>query len=144
MTLYWTVGGTAFLDTVGGWAEDAARQRDAGAIMVGVVVVAAKLVGGGLALALFGPDRFRHERLLVRVAKVAGVVLVVYGTASVIGAALGLVGVAGDEVDRQALWGHALVWDPWFVVWGALLWLAARVPGRAIRAPIDRHRESRS
>lgn len=60
--------------------------------------------------------------------KVAAVVLVVYGALNVVGAGLGLAGVANDgHVDRTALWGHALLWDPWFVLWGALLWRAATV-----------------
>jgi hypothetical protein len=37
---------------------------------------------------------------------------------------LGLAGIGGDDVDREALWGHAVLWDPWFVLWGVLLWRA--------------------
>jgi hypothetical protein len=85
-----------------------------------------KLFGVGLALALVDVDRRRHRRLITRTAKVAALVLVVYGTVNVVGASLGLSGVVGDgTVDRTALWGHALLWDPWFVVWGLLLWWAA-------------------
>jgi Protein of unknown function (DUF3995) len=126
VTLYWTLGGTTLLDTVGGSIADAARNRTTSAIAVGVVTFAVKLVGVGLALALVDVDRRRHRRLITRTAKVAALVLVVYGTVNVVGASLGLSGVVGNgTVDRTALWGHALLWDPWFVVWGLLLWWAA-------------------
>lgn len=130
MTLYWTLDGTALLDTVGGSVEAAARRRDTTAITVGVLTLVAKLVGGALALALLEPARLRHGGRLMTLARIAGASLVVYGTVNVVGAALGLAGVAGEDTDRKALWGHALVWDPWFVLWGALLWLAARKPPR--------------
>ena len=42
VTLYWTLGGTALLDTVGGEFEELARDRSAGAIALGTATVAAK------------------------------------------------------------------------------------------------------
>ena len=52
VSLYWTLGGNALLDTVGGVFEELARERSAAAILLGSFVVFLKVVGGLLALAL--------------------------------------------------------------------------------------------
>ena len=132
VTLYWTLGGTALLDTVGGSLEDAAREHDGSAVAFGSLTFAVKVLGGMLALALLEPWRRRLPHLVLRAARAAAVALVAYGTVNVLGATLGLAGVAGDDVDRTALWGHALLWDPWFILWGALLWRAARAPATGV------------
>jgi hypothetical protein len=51
------------------------------------------------------------------------VFLVFYGTALAAVATAVLAGVVtpGGEVDRIGLTGHALLWDPLFAAWGALL-----------------------
>jgi hypothetical protein len=53
VSAYWTVGGTALLDTVGGAIESLAEDRSAPALLLGVGVVLAKLVAVVLGLALF-------------------------------------------------------------------------------------------
>ncbi|MDQ5834476.1 MAG: hypothetical protein M3550_15700 [Actinomycetota bacterium] len=42
VTLFWTLGGTLGLDTVGGQLEELARARSAGALLLGTVVVLAR------------------------------------------------------------------------------------------------------
>jgi len=132
-TAYWTAGGTWLLDTVGGGLEEVARRGDGAAVALGLVVVALKLAGCVLALALVRPwGRRSPERLLEGAALVAGGLLAAYGGLLVLVGALALAGVFGDVADAAALRWHVLLWDPWFLLWGVLLALAA-VRRRATR-----------
>ena len=119
VSLYWTLGGTALLDTVGGELEELARERSAASIALGAGTVAAKLAAGGLALALRRPGR----RGLGTLAVVGGAVLVLYGGVLVAAGALVLTGAIdpAGAVDEHALRWHVLFWDPWFVAWGIAL-----------------------
>ena len=54
VTLFWTLGGTLLLDTVGGAPEDLARERTLGSFAFGSVVVLVKVTAGLPALALLG------------------------------------------------------------------------------------------
>ena len=123
VTLYWTLGGVALLDTVGGRFGELARDRSAGALLLGVVVVAAKVAAGVLALALLR----RPGRVLVLLALAGGVLLALYGGVLVTVGALVLLGVLdpAEPVDGRALRWHVLFWDLWFVLWGLALALAA-------------------
>lgn len=49
--------------------------------------------------------------------------LMIYGGVNVVGALATLTGViaTGPTMDTAALVGHAFLWDPLFLVWGALL-----------------------
>ena len=87
------------------------------------VVVALKLFAGWLALSL---DR----RWRIRLARIGGLLLAVYGGVLVVAGALVLVDVvhASAETDLHALRWHVFVWDLWFLVWGVALFVAA---GRA-------------
>jgi hypothetical protein len=72
-TAYWTAGGTWLLDTVGGGLEELARRGDGAVVALGLVVVALKLAGSVLALALVPPwGRRLPERLREGTALVAG------------------------------------------------------------------------
>jgi len=55
-----------------------------------------------------------------------GAFLVVYGGLNVVVSSAVLVGVVrpADGYDASAMIGHALLWDPLFVVWGAALLVA--------------------
>jgi hypothetical protein len=120
---YWTAGGTALLDTVGGAIADLARDRSAGAVLLGVGVVVAKLVAAALAVALLR----RPGRTVRLLALLAGGLLTLWGAANVgLGGAV-LTGVLdlGPVADEHALRWHVLVWDAWFLVWGVALLVAA-------------------
>ncbi len=52
--LFWTLGGSLLLDTVGGAPEDLARQGTLGSFAFGAAVVLVKVTAGLLALALLG------------------------------------------------------------------------------------------
>jgi hypothetical protein len=127
VSAYWTAGGTALLDTVGGAPERAAHTGGASAVLLGAVTVLLKLAGALLALALVGPfGRRVPPVLLERTALAAGVVLTLYGGAQVLLGALALTGVLGEPGNPRALRWHVLLWDPWFLLWGLLLLVAVR------------------
>lgn len=125
VTLYWLLGGTAGLETVGGEVERIARSRSGLAITVASITLAAKLVAGGLALVLAGP-RQEHRSPIV-LGFLGGGVLTLYGGVLVVIGALVLAGVIDPSgpVDEYALRWHVFVWDLWFFVWGVAFLLAA-------------------
>jgi uncharacterized protein DUF3995 len=139
VTAYWTVGGTALLDTVGGYPEELARSRTVAAVLVGILVVAVKIVGGVVALALAKLPTARLRRRVVVVAAGAGAaVLTVYGGLLVVVGALVLTGVLdpGGSVDRRALRWHVLCWDLWFLLWGLALAVATWTSVHRIRSSV--------
>jgi hypothetical protein len=121
-TVYWTIGGTALLDTVGGSVEEAARRGGAAAVALGGATVVLKVAGGLLALALVRPEGRRlPARLVERAATGAGALLALYGGVLVVVGAVALTGALGEPADPHALRWHVLLWDPWFLLWGLLL-----------------------
>jgi hypothetical protein len=130
-TAYWSLGGTALLDTVGGSVEALARERSTGALLLGAVVVVAKLVVGVLAVALL-----RRPARVVRVlAVLAGAVLTLWGAANVLLGGAVLTGVLdlGPVADERALRWHVLCWDAWFLLWGLALLVAVAATRRGQR-----------
>jgi hypothetical protein len=127
VSLYWAVGGRGLVGTVGGYVEQMARRGGAAVVLLALVAVAAKVVGGLIALALVRPwGRVLRRRLLLIVSAVASMLLTVYGGVNVAAGALVLSGALhpSGSVDRMALRWHVGVWDLWFLVWGVLLALA--------------------
>ncbi|MGY2079267.1 DUF3995 domain-containing protein [Modestobacter sp. SYSU DS0657] len=122
VSAYWTAGGTALLDTVGGSIEQLARERTTPVVLVSVAVVVAKLVGAALGPALL---RWR-PRWLRGLAVLAGLLLAGWGGANVLLGGAVLTGVLdlGPVADERALRWHVLCWDAWFLVWGAALLVA--------------------
>jgi hypothetical protein len=128
VSLYWAVGGHRLISTVGGYAEQLARDGGAVAVLVAVAVAAAKVAGGLLALALVRPCRRAIPRAWLLIVSVGtSLLLVVYGGLNVAAGALVLAGLIhpAGSVDRTALRWHVGVWDLWFLVWGILLALAS-------------------
>jgi hypothetical protein len=124
VNLYWAVGGTMLLDTVGGEFEEFAKRGGAGAVALGLSACVLKLAGAAVAFALVRSGG--RARWLLILAALAGFVLIVYG--GVLGAvgALVLTGAVNPAtaVDRTSLVWHVTVWALWFLVWGALLAVA--------------------
>jgi Protein of unknown function (DUF3995) len=111
----------------GGYVEQMARRGGAAVVLLAVVAVAAKAVGGLIALALVRPwGRVLPRLWLLIVSAAASVLLIVYGGLNVAAGALVLSGVLhpSGSVDRPALRWHVWVWDLWFLVWGILLAVA--------------------
>jgi hypothetical protein len=136
VSAYWLAGGTALLSTVGGVVEEQGRQGGAVVTAGLALVVVGKLAVAVLALALAHPPAGRRlQRLVGLTALLAGGVLAVYGGVLVAVGALALTGVLGEPADPTALRWHVLFWDPWFLLWGVLLVVAAlarrRIPCRA-------------
>jgi hypothetical protein len=137
VSAYWTAGGTALLDTVGGALERLGSGGGGAALVLGVVTVLLKIAGGVLALALVRPFGARVPAVLLeRTALAAGVVLALYGAAQVLLGAVALTGLLGEPEDPRALRWHVLLWDPWFLLWGLLLLLAVRRRRRPVGARV--------
>lgn len=117
-SLYWAAGGTALLETVGDFAVDLARSGGPGValMLLGVGLVKA----AGALVPLIDHVRAPAHRW-VRLVSWAGVVLLlVWGGAGTIGAWTGLA-TAAASWDQPAVVGHAVLWDPLFVLWGLML-----------------------
>ncbi len=138
-TAYWVLGGTALLDTVGGYAEDLVRTRSAFALLVGFLVASLKVVGGLLALALAHKihHRWLGRRLLLVAGGLGSGLLTVYGGLLVVVGALVLTGVVRPDgpVDRRVLTWHVALWDSWFLVWGLALATATWQLSRSAHTP---------
>jgi hypothetical protein len=131
VSVFWALGGTWLLDTVGGEMERYARERSAGALVLITVVVLLKVVAGLLALGLRAGDRSRSRsrirpRLLLLGNGAACVILLLWGAANVGAGALILADVIEPSAttDLHALRWHVFLWDLWFLVWGLALALA--------------------
>jgi hypothetical protein len=134
VSLFWTLGGTAGLDTVGGAIEDLARDRSTPAIALGATVVALKLAAGVLALALTrAPAAPLRRRALLVAGGFASAILTLWGGAKVLVGALVLADAIhpSADVDRHALRWHVFLWDLWFLVWGVALAIAVAGARRA-------------
>ena len=121
-SLYWALGGRWLLPTVGQWAVTVAREAPVAAGLLLFAVAAVKCVVVVVPLMssrrpLPRPGAWRAFAWL------AAIVLTGYGALNSIVAWLVLGGVLrpAGGFDRQAMLGHAYLWDPLFLVWGLLL-----------------------
>ncbi|MBO0767136.1 MAG: DUF3995 domain-containing protein [Solirubrobacterales bacterium] len=136
-SVYWGLGGTWLLSTVG----LAHRYDDAGALAAvwaaaGVKAVAALLPPWGVKRVSARRSRRRRRRSLeatvawqrrVRLLTwIEGVVLTGYGLVLTGAGVLVRTGVlhSARNADHRALVWHACLWDPWFLVWGVLVLVA--------------------
>jgi hypothetical protein len=85
------------------------------------VLLVAKVAAGAFAVALTR----RPSRRLGTLAAVAGALLALYGAVLTVAGALVLTGViSASPRDEHAPRWHTLLWDPWFLAWGAALAVA--------------------
>lgn len=121
-SLYWALGGTALVSTLGGWAADWQREAPMQVMVLLLVIFAVKLAGAFVPLA--------NERGLLPAPRLwrglswAGAgLLMAYGAVNVTAAVAALTGIVppGPTMDTAALVGHAFLWDPLFLLWGLLL-----------------------
>jgi hypothetical protein len=124
VSVYWGVGGTWLLDTVGGSLATGGRAGDAAVLAALWGAVVLKLVAAVLPLEVLRRERRRrHSTLLWRLAWAEAAILTAYGFVLT---AVGLL-VQADLIhrarhaDERALAWHAYLWDPWFLVWGLLV-----------------------
>lgn len=139
-SIYWALGGDGLINTVGGTPADLAETGGATAAVVAGLAAAGKLAVALLPLVLFlgMASRVARGRLRLPVRIVAWL-LIVWGGVSMIGAALGLLGVGGTKTAAQhtALLGHLVGWDLAFLVWGLLLLKASQLERMRHRLRMD-------
>ena len=135
-SLYWALGGTALVSTLGAWAADWQREAPMQVMVLLLLIFVLKLAGALLPLAN-ERGRLPAPRLWRGVSWAGAAVLMAYGAVNVVAALAALTGVveAGPTMDTAALVGHAFLWDPLFLLWGLLLargvWTSR--PGRTSR-----------
>jgi hypothetical protein len=145
---YWAVGGTWLLDTVGGTLGQQGRAGNPGIILAVWAAAVLKIIGAMVPLAAAGvtPGQATTgwRRQLRVLAWLEAAILTVYGLV-LTGAGLlvqsGAIAPAASA-DHRALAWHAYLWDPWFLLWGALVTAALVRSGqpRAARIAPSRSR----
>jgi len=140
VSVYWALGGTWLLDTVGGTLEQQGRTGNPGIILAVCAAAVLKVIGAIVPLAAAGVTPGQATiagRPQVRVlAWLEAAILTIYGlvlTAAGVLVQSGAIAAAASA-DRRALAWHAYLWDPWFLLWGALV-TAALVRSRQPGAP---------
>jgi hypothetical protein len=133
---YWAAGGTVLLDTIGGEIGRRTRARDPDFVAVGWVTNGLKVIAAVLVLALVRPFGERlPRRPIAGLLVIGGVLLVVYETAELVQHLLKAVGaIDRNGLDDTAVYGHLLLWDPWWILGGVLFALAGW-RSRRVRAP---------
>jgi hypothetical protein len=124
VSVYWGLGGTWLLDTVGGSLARLGRDRNAGVLAALWVAVVLKLVAAvAPVLAVYDLRRGVRRRAVWILAWSAASVLILYGLVLTVVGLLVEAGVvhASRTADWRALDWHAYLWDPWFLVWGLLI-----------------------
>ena len=121
VSVYWGLGGSWLIETLGGRIV----TQFEGARWLLFVVAAVKAAGAVVPLALaakglLAPGVWR------RIAWLGAAVLVVWGGLNTVVGNLVLLGVVQPDggYDRLAMVGHAWLWDPLFLLWGTALALA--------------------
>ena len=125
VSAHWLAGGTCAVDRGGRHrgAGPAGRRRGDGRARPGR---GAGARGRGTGPGTGAPPAGRRlQRLVGTTALLAGGVLTLYGGVLVTVGALALTGVLGEPADPSALRWHVFFWDPWFLLWGVLLLVAA-------------------
>jgi Protein of unknown function (DUF3995) len=147
ISVYWALGGTWLLDTVGGTLDQQGHTASPGLILAVCAAAALKVIGAIVPLAAMGvtPGRATSAgRRKVRVlAWLEAAILTIYGlvlTAAGLLVQSGAIAPAAGA-DHRALAWHAYLWDPWFLLWGTLVAAAlvrSRQPGRRGEPEQDR------
>ena len=117
-SLYWSAGGTWLIWSLGGSLVEAFQGREWVLAPVGMVKLVAAAAPLGLAA------RGCPRRRLTRSACWLGAALLIAwgGTNTVVGSlVLGGILQPGSGYDRPGMIGHAWLWDPLFLAWGAAL-----------------------
>jgi Protein of unknown function (DUF3995) len=130
ISVYWGVGGTWLLATVGG--SLAKGNPSVGiqlAVWAAVVLKAIAAVLPLLAVGALSPAfaaRPPRTRWLRRLTWIEAAILSAYGLVLTVTGLLVQSGVIVPpaSADHRALRWHAYLWDPWFLIWGLLVTIA--------------------
>src|ERR1700722_8361550 len=119
VSLYWGLGGSWLLRTVGASLARPARSASAAVVLAVWCAVGLKAIAAVLPLLAVsaGAARVRRRHLIRALACVEAAILTCYGLSLT---AVGLI-VPPANADHRALAWHAYLWDPWFLVWGVLV-----------------------
>ncbi|VXC45071.1 DUF3995 domain-containing protein [Pseudoclavibacter sp. 8L] len=123
---YWALGGTWLLSTIGAIAVEFSRREplESGLLLGGVALV--KLLAALIPVVL-DAQRMPWPRVWRAICWVGGPGIVLYGLVNIVASGAVLLGILIPEggYDRDAMIGHALLWDPLFLIWGLALtgWL---------------------
>jgi len=140
VSVYWALGGTWLLDTVGGTLEQQGRVGNPGIILAVCAAAVLKVIGAIVPLGAVGMTSGQATiagRRQVRVlAWLEAATLTIYGLVLTVAGLLVQSGAItpAASADHRALAWHAYLWDPWFLLWGALVAAAlarSRQPGAA-------------
>ncbi len=135
---YWALGGTWLLSTIGAIAVEFSRREplESGLLLGAVAVV--KLLAALIPVAL-DAQRMPWPRVWRVICWVGGPGIVLYGLANIVASGAVLLGILVPEggYDRDAMIGHALLWDPLFLLWGLALtgWLWLTRPTASTTPP---------
>lgn len=134
-TLYWAVGGTWLLETVGQWAVEA-REENRLLTSLGLALVGLAKLAGAWVPVLVEQGRLPWRAMWRTVAWGGGGALALYSMVNTVGGILALTGVidlggADNNDPTVATAGQALLWQPLFLVWAVALlgglWRSRRV-----------------
>lgn len=135
-SIAWAFGSDFLLDTVGEVAQEisalGARQAATMLFLISIFKLGSVFLLAGNSLWWFGTGRV--SQLVTYFNLIEGVFLGVYGLASMIVSGLDIVALNSEGSDNSlvatAHWGHLLLWDPLFFLWGgALVTIAlSRIP----------------
>ncbi|MDP9071124.1 MAG: DUF3995 domain-containing protein [Actinomycetota bacterium] len=137
LSLYWGLGGTALAGTVSPDAEAMVEERIAWFIALLWAVAVLKLGIGALALALVRPwGRSVPRWMLLLAAWGAGAAMVLYGAVQLSLSVPVLTGAvsAPEAPEPSVLRWHVFLWQPYWLMGGILLLIAACTYRRHSRA----------
>lgn len=137
VSIYWGFGGLFGLDTVSAELVRMARSGDVTVYLATWFAVVAKIAGGVVALALVQPwgRRYLRHWMLLLLGWGGAAILVIYGGTQValeLAVQFGLI-AAPANMDWRGFYGHLLLWDPWFTIWGVLMGITAFYYTRSVR-----------
>ena len=123
VSVYWGLGGTWLLDTVGGSLERGGQAGNTSVMLAVWAAVAVKIIAAVLPLLAFrrvtSPAWNRSARVLAWAEAAA---LTIYGLVLTTAGLLVQADVIhAANADHRALAWHAYLWDPWFLLWGLLV-----------------------
>jgi len=131
ISMYWGLGGTWLLDTVGGPLAAGGRAGRAGVMAAVWGAAGLKAIAAVLPVLAAASGPVPWQRPLRVLAWAEAIILTLYGLVLTTVGLLVQTGLirAGADADHRALAWHAYLWDPWFLLWGLLV-TAALLRGR--------------
>jgi hypothetical protein len=124
VSLYWALGGTWLLATVGGALQQQTRAGTPILVLAVWAAVVIKTVAAVLPLlAIRRVTNSGWNKAVSLLAWIEAGILTVYGLVLTVVGMLVQIGTIhlSAGADRRALAWHTYLWDPWFLIWGLLV-----------------------